>query len=54
MVFYSRERRNFAACLCISQDHSAGRPLLALTFRFYVFASQVRSRGRIRSCYAKF
>ena len=31
-VFYSRERRNFTVCVCISQDRSAGRTLLALTF----------------------
>ena len=31
-VFYSRERRNFTVCVCISQDRSIGRPLLALAF----------------------
>ena len=44
----------FAACVCISQDRSTGRTFLAFAFRPYVFVSQVRSRGRIRSYCAKF
>ena len=33
-----RERRNFTVCICISQDCSAGRTLLYLTFLTLKFA----------------